>query len=342
MSPGPAEPSAGERLRLGIVGAGAVARDYLAVLAGQEELAVAGVADPDAAARACAAQSSGAPTFASAAEMLREVRPDAALVLTPPAAHEANCHELLSRGVHVLCEKPIATSAAAAQRMFHTASRAGVALMMASKFRYVPDVVEAQRLVASGALGDVVLYDNAFCSRIDMSKRWNADVAVSGGGVLIDNGSHAVDVARCLLGPLVRVLAHFGRRTSPVRVEDTVRILVESASAVVGAIDLSWTIDKGSDWYVNLQGTRGTLQLGWRQSRCRLAGDGEWRAFGSGYDKRAAFASQLRNFAGVVAGREKPVVTAEDAVESARTIEAAYRSARVARWVPVHGGEGGS
>ena len=62
---------------------------------------------------------------------------------------------------------------------------------------------------------------------------------------------------------------------------------------------------------------------------------GDWVEFGTGYDKHVAFANQLRNFVDVMRGEAEPVVSVEDAMESGRAIEAAYRSARVGRWVPL-------
>ncbi len=323
-------------LRVGIVGAGRIARDYLSAFTHVDDAELVAITDIDAGARDAMAADTSLPAFASVREMMAETTLDAVIVSTPPASHEPVATELVGHGIHVLCEKPLALTSAGASRMLHAASRAGVLLMMASKFRYVPDIGEAQRIISSGQIGEPILFDVAFCSLVDMTERWNADPPTSGGGALVDNGSHAVDVARFLMGPLVRVMAHFGRRVQPLRVEDSARVMIETAGACLGVVDLSWSVDKASDHYLAVQGTEGTLQVGWQGSRYRRAG-GDWVEFGSGYDKVTALAAQLRNFVGAIRGDEQPLVTADDAMASVRAVEAAYRSARVGRWVPLQG-----
>jgi predicted dehydrogenase len=225
--------------------------------------------------------------------------------------------------------------------MLGTAARADVVLMMASKFRYVADLVQAQRMVRDNLIGEIVWLEVALCQPADMVGRWNADPKVAGGGVLIDVGTHAVDVVRGFLGPVARVFAHLGRRVQRVAVEDSVTVQFESGAGTLAVARLSWSLDAGTDWFVTVHGARGTLQVGWTASRYRLRGQEAWTEFGSGYDMTGAMARQLQDFAWLVTrpGHE-PVVRAEDAIDSVRVIEAAYRAARVERWIPVQGYSG--
>ena len=317
-------------LRAVFLGHGGIAAAYRQALQRVDRMRLVAVVEPDPARETPA----GLPRHDGLASLLRSGPAfDVALVLSPPSTHEAATLQLLAHGAHVLCEKPLAPTVAAAERMLSAARRAGRVLMMGSKFRYTPDLAAAKRLVAEGACGDVVMYENVFCSHVDMTKRWNSDPAISGGGVLIDNGCHSVDIARFLLGPIARVQAQFGRRAQPIAVEDTARILFTSRSGALGSIDLSWSVHKETDSYVRVHGTRGTVEVGWKASRWKAVG-GEWQRLGDGYDKVAAFTGQLQDFAAAIAGGE-PVIGDADAMASVVVIDCAYRSAREARWIDV-------
>ncbi len=206
---------------------------------------------------------------------------------------------------------------------------------MASKFRYVDDVAKAKAIVTAGLLGEIILFENAFTSRVDMSTRWNSNPSVSGGGVLIDNGTHSVDLVRYFLGPIADVQVVEGKRSQGLAVEDTVRIFVRSTGGVLGSIDLSWSINKEQESYINIYGSKGTLWIGWKESKYRQSGAREWVVFGKGYDKVQAFRSNIDNFARSIRGEEALVTTAEDALASIEVIEAAYADLRRSHWVSV-------
>lgn len=323
-----------------LVGCGLIARAYVDALARTPELELVGVIDPDAAARARIANATdpAVPAFADLdSAFVAGVEPQAALVLTPPNTHEAIATDLLGRGLHVLCEKPLAPTLAAAGRMIAAARAADRRLMMGSKFRYTADVLAARRLLDDDYCGDIVLYENVFCAPVDMADRWNAHPRTSGGGVLIDNGCHSVDVARYLLGPIARVQAQFGRVTQDIMVEDTARLLFESKSGALGSIDLSWSVHKATAAYVRIHGTRGTIEIGWQESRCQEVQSAEWHRFGDGYDKVSAFAAQLGDFATVARTGAPGNIDDDDALASVAVIERAYESQREERWLPIEG-----
>jgi predicted dehydrogenase len=316
-----------KKLRYGIVGAGRVAQVYAQAFDNCTTGEVVAVADvrPDAAS-AFAERIVGCCSYDSYEVMADEAELDAVLISTPPVTHEEIALCFLESRVHVLCEKPLSISSASARRMLDAAERAGVILTMASKFRYVEDVTRARSLVASGVIGETILLENSFASHVDMSSRWNANPEVSGGGVLIDNGTHSVDLTRYFLGPLVDVQAVEAKRSQGLEVEETVRLMVKSIGGVLGAIDLSWSLNKELDSYLSIYGSHGTIHVGWKQSRYHQSQGREWVVFGAGYDKVQAFRSQIDNFSHAINGDEPLRVTAADALASVEVIEAAYAS----------------
>lgn len=323
------------RLKFGIVGAGRIAQSYAEAFALTEVAEVVAVADVNRQAAQALAERLHCHAYASHAAMASALSLDAVVVCTPPATHTDICLELFERGIHVLCEKPLSLDYASAQTMIERARRNGVMLMMASKFRYAEDVVRARSLVASNTIGEVILLDNAFTSHVEMRSRWNSDPAISGGGVLIDNGTHSVDLMRYFLGSLTEVHVVEGKRSQGLAVEETVRMCVRNHDGVLGNIDLSWSIDKELSSFLNIYGTQGTISVGWRESKYRLASSREWIVFGNGYDKVQAFRSQINNFAQVIRGVEEPLTTPEDAMASVQVIAAAYAALGRCRWTKV-------
>lgn len=315
-----------EPLRIALIGAGGrIASDWLSVANGADSpvrLTALVETEPTARARLGA--------LPDLDTLLAGDRPDAAIVATPPSTHAGIVVRLAEAGIHALCEKPLATTLSDATTMVEAAERAGVRLMMASKFRFVDDVAEASRRIADGAIGQPVFYDNAFCGHVDMGARWNSDPRVSGGGVLIDNGAHAVDLARFLMGEVDRVLAATGPKLQPLEVEDSVRILFETQSGALGRADLSWSVDIGSTSYAAVHGSTGSIELGWKGARLRTP-DG-WQPFGTGYDKRRAFLNQLAHFASVIRSEAAPRIDDQDALASVRFVGAAQRSLASGSW----------
>jgi predicted dehydrogenase len=323
------------KVRLGLIGAGSIAQAYAQAFETSDHARLVGVADIRLDAAKAMAQGAGCPAFSSYEELIKDGKLDAVIICTPPNTHPAIAIHCIEHHLHVLCEKPFAIDVASAHRMIDAARKAGVKLTMASKFRYVDDVIRAKSIVMSGILGEIILFENAFTARVDMSSRWNSNRDLSGGGVLIDNGAHSVDLMRYFLGPLADVQVVEGKRVQGLQVEDTVRIFVRSQDGVMGSIDLSWSINKELDSYINIYGSHGTIQVGWKESKYHQSSSRDWVVFGKGYDKVQAFRSQINNFARAIRGEEMLVITAEDALGSVEVIEAAYRAVRHDHWTTV-------
>ncbi len=318
-----------------MVGAGGIAQSYAAAFRECSVAKLVAVADVRADAAQAIAQTLNATSYASHGEMCDKEQLDAVIVVTPPNIHAEVVTDLLRRKLHVLCEKPLTVDSTTARKMFAVADEVDRKLTMATKFRFAEDVVRAKSLISSGILGDIILFENTFTARVDMSSRWNSNPAISGGGVLIDNGTHSVDIVRYLLGPITELQVIEGRRVQNLPVEDTVRMFVHTTSGANASIDLSWSINKEQPNYLSVYGSQGTVHVGWKESRYRRSQDDAWIVFGQGYNKVQAFKGQIENFARAVKGQDKLLVTADDAIASVEVIEAAYRALGHQTWEPV-------
>lgn len=292
------------------------------------------VADTDAGRSGALGDRLGVPWFDDPQEMFAAGLIDVALICTPPSLHEHHAISALRSGHDVLCEKPFALGLDVAEQMFIEAADQGRLLAMASKFRYVDDLIHAKRLIESGAIGDPVTIEVRFASAVDMSDRWNSVPAISGGGALIDNGTHAVDIVRYLVGDIRRVAAMIRSDAEQAAVEDTGVILGETHTGAIATMSVSWSVAPVGGSYVTVHGSGGAIDVGWQGSRYRSDGD-DWRSFGTGYRKLDALRANVDGFAAARAGREPMRNSVADVLASVSVIGAAYRAIDGGSWIDV-------
>ena len=322
-------------IKFGLIGAGAIAQTHVQAFEHLTEGELVAVCDTREEAANATADARKCSAFTCIDEMLEKSELDAVIICTPPSTHEDIATKCMEQGLHVLCEKPLAIDSESAREMVNAAKTHGVTFTMASKFRYVKDVIETKAIISSGVLGDIVLFENTFTGKVDMTSRWNSDPKISGGGVLVDNGTHSVDIIRYLLGPLAEVQAIEGKRIQNLPVEDTLKLFARTESGVMASVDLSWSLHKPIPDFISIYGTGGSIHCGWQESKYRRNGDKDWTIIGSGYDKVDAFTRQLNNFIGAIRGEEELLITPEDAIASVGVIESAYEAMWRDTWVKI-------
>ncbi len=322
------------KLRFGLVGAGGIAQAYAQAFNESNCCDLVAVADVREDSARALAEIVGGKSY-SDYKQLAELELDAIIVATPPSTHPEIACFFMGRGTPVLCEKPLCLSVAEAEKMINTAAANNVLFTMASKFRYCDDVVKAKGILASGTLGEVLQFENAFTAKVDMSQRWNSNAELSGGGVLIDNGTHSVDIIRYFLGSIESVLVVDAGGTQGLAVDENVKMFAKTKGNVTASVDLTWGINKELPYFISIYGTNGTLHIGWRESKYKVNSNPDWTVFGKGYDKVASFKGKIENFANALNGKEDLYIKPEDALASVRVIEAAYKSLRQNLWQPV-------
>lgn len=326
-------------LRAAIVGTGGIspshAESYRA--AGAHLVAVCDVHEP--AARRRAAEWDVPQVFTDAAAMFEAVELDVVSICTPASTHHRLVLLAAQAGVHVLCEKPVAVDLHHAQEMIDACRSAGVVFQVAHQMRSDGAVAEARRIVASGELGDLAFV------RLRQAHDWGGADAVppsfatkasGGGGTLLDNGCHLMDLARFFGGDVDEVYARTATRRWPTELEDTSVVSIRYRSGALGSIENSWTAT-GWEQGFWIYGTRGSLEWTNRDGppvlthAFRASPGTAWEATDrreTTYAGDTPNARQTRAFLAAVQGAGPVPCTGEDGLEAVRLVLASYDSAR--------------
>lgn len=334
-------------LRIALVGCGAISEQmHLPVLAGHEQLTLAALVDRDASRARRLADGYGVAETLTDASQLDPARVDAAIIATPPFHHAPCAIDLLQRGIHVLVEKPMALNLAEAEAMVDKAESAGCVLSVGFFRRLLPSIRLAKSLLDSNWLGRPLnfevegggMYNWAAATLANMRKDW------AGGGVLIDFGSHMLDLLLYLFDDPVELLEY--RDNSLGGIESDCSLLLgvrHQGRAVRGAVQLARTRKLGCGIRVACE--RGTLDFEVNQRfrvkvtptelklpdlatgtergfRLEAGWNGEQEEL-SWYD---TFRSEIDDFAEAILGGNPPQLSGRSALRTVRLIDECYRN----------------
>ncbi len=331
-------------MRIAIVGAGLQARRRAAVIAASTdtEMVVVAATHMTSAARLAQEVRAEASTDWAAAVVRPDV--DAVIVCTPPDLHEEIASVALGAGKHVLCEKPLARSSAEAQRMVDQADADGRILWCGFNHRYHPALRQVRQWLAQGDLGEAMYLRARYGigGRPGYEREWRADPERVGGGQLMEQGIHLVDLARWFLGDFATALGAVGTyywKTQPF--EDNAFVLLRKADGRVAMLHSSLTEWRnlfslelfGTDGYARAEGLGGsygleTATLGMRDFDAPFA---ERQIEYRGADP--CWQLEWEAFVAATEGSGDGPATARDGVRALRTVEAVYASASTGRRV---------
>lgn len=330
-------------LRIGFLGVAHVAHavSYARCLAAVDGVELVGLHDDDAAvARSVAERCGNPPLFASTAALLEVDGLDAVVVCGATDTHVAAVEAAAAAGVHVLCEKPIATNTQDARRMIDACAATGVQLHVAFVCRYYPMVRSARTMMSQNEIGPIVAMVGGNRGRPPLPPAypaWITDPERAGGGALLDHSVHVIDAMRYLSGSEVRsVSAETGTLfTDGLSVDDAALLLLTFDDGAVGSIDPSWSIPAGNpyhyDFYLRVLGGDGTLDLDDRRQAFEVSRDGSsgratvLEPFGASLDGR-----MIEHFVRCVREGEMldPAASGEDGLRALEVALAAYEAAR--------------
>ncbi|MFS8478614.1 MAG: Gfo/Idh/MocA family oxidoreductase [Micromonosporaceae bacterium] len=322
--------------RLGIVGAGSVAALHLdaAAQAGVEVVAICDVR-PAAARRM--ADRHGLRAYTEHTEMFAAGDLDGVVVTAPHALHAPITIDAAAAGLHVLVEKPMATTLADCRRMIEACEKHQVRLAVGHVLRFLPPIREAKRILASGRLGRPMVINERRTATYEPGSRpeWFFDPAMAGGGIVMNVGIHSIDKVQWLAdGLVVRVVARsFSRAGLGVETESVG--LLELANGVWAALIITSAGLPFQD-ETEVICEHGALRLSRRDGLWTYQDGQETQVVAPHHDEvPTAFRDQLADFVAACRADRAPAVDGEYGQSVVATVLAMYESAGRANAVPV-------
>jgi predicted dehydrogenase len=228
-----------KKLRLAVSGAGLIGRRHADLIHAHGQCELVAIAEPTPAAAEAAAER-GAAVYPSLDLLLAAVRPDGVIVATPNELHVPQALACIAAGVPVLVEKPVADRLDEALRLVQGAAGSGVPVLVGHHRRHSPVIDAAARVLDSGRLGRLVAVQASAVFAKPASYftegPWRA---LRGGGPILINLVHEVDVLRTLLGEIAEVQAMASSSARGFEVEDTAAVALRFANGVLGSLLLS-------------------------------------------------------------------------------------------------------
>jgi predicted dehydrogenase len=219
-------------VRVAVVGAGVMGRNHARVYSEMPEVELVAVADsvPDVARRVTLR--SGGTAYTDFVAMLDQAKPQAITIATPTSQHLAVAREAMLRGIHVLVEKPIALSVAAAQEMIDLAQATGTLLTVGHIERFNPAVIALKAHIANGELGRLF--------QIDARRQSPFPARIRDVGVVVDLAVHDLDILRYVSGDeVIRVYAETNHHLHDT-CEDSVSGLLRMSSGAIATVSINW------------------------------------------------------------------------------------------------------
>ena len=333
-------------MRVGLVGAGLQGNRRAQALKqsgrGSEHAELVLVADADLERARALAEEMGCQATADWEEVVEREDVEIIIVCTPPHLHAPVSLAAMSREKHVLCEKPLARTVVEAQKMVDVAKERGVVLKCGFNLRHHPGVLQARRWVDEGMIGELISLRCRYGvgGREGYEQEWRTKAELSGGGQIMDQGVHALDLARWFLGEFQEAFAFTETLFWDIEpVEDNGFCLLRTSERQVASIHVSWTQWKplfslellGKDGYITVEGLGGAygverVSMGlrdftapFREEVIEYRGDdGSWE-------------EEWREMLRAIKGHSQPTGSGGDGLRAMELADALYRSAKEGR-----------
>lgn len=331
-----------KKLSVGILGCGMIANYHAKAILEIPALTLFGAFDAYRPGGEKFAANYGIHLFSSAEELIASPDVDIVSICLPSGLHAPMALACIRAGKHVILEKPMAFTAAEADEIIAEADRAGVKVTVISQLRYTPAVAALKKAVDEGHFGKVMAADVYMkyyrSEEYYASSNWRGTLKMDGGGALMNQGIHGVDLLQFVAGPVVSVQAIADTKLHKIEVEDIVNALVEFESGAFGVIQATTCVYPGFQRRLEISGSEGSAVLtedtitfsDFKNPAHNLPCGVSHKATGSRPDgmDHSLHKAQIADFAAAIAENRRPFVDVTDGKKAVAIIDAVYRSAK--------------
>ena len=334
-------PASSHPLRIGLVGAGAIAQlAHLPVLSKMRGAELSALCDNDGPkARSLAERFGVQDVFTDIDDLFEFDQLDAVVVASPNHLHEPHVLAALKAGVDVLCERPLSLTSRGVERILTAAQKAGRKVVVGNNHRFRSDVQQLHRFIKGGELGAITGVRGGQYQFRGTREGWRYRRAEAGGGAFLEFGFPLLDLALWLADfpDPVRVNAHMERGKGAASVEDAMLAHVEFANGVVCTVDVAWNyVGQEERWWFEALASRGSARLAPLRVVKNLHGKPTDVSPTGAAARESVFLqsyrAELAHFAALLNG-EAPYKVPADQIAVQRLVEAIYKSAEEGREV---------
>lgn len=253
--------------RVAVIGCGDISVVHFAAIAGLPDAELVAVCDTDPERRAAASVAHGVPGYATHLELFDVAKPDVVHICTPHHQHAPIAIDALARGINVIMEKPLAHTREEGARVVEAAERGNAKIAVCFQNRYNLPVQAAHDLLTSGELGSVLgasatvmWHRNAAYYE---SRPWRGRWATGGGGLLMNQAIHTLDLLQWLVGPVTEVRGNASTRAldGVIEVEDTAELTLTHEGGARSVFYATLANAVNAPITVDIVAERGTLSL---------------------------------------------------------------------------------
>lgn len=286
-----------------------------------------GIYDRDGQRRDKYAKEFGVKSFSDLESLLKEV--DAVIICSENSLHAEYTIKSAQAGKHVLCEKPLASNLADAEKMVEVCKENNVILQTAFPIRFSTPVVRAKEIIDSGAIGEILAI--AGTNHGKMPPGWFLDKELAGGGAVFDHTVHVVDIMRWYLNSEVaQVYAEVDTLLHDVDIDDAGMLTMEFENGVIATLDPCWsrpkTFPTWGDVTMKIVGTKGTLAVdAFAQTGevfSDVVGHSQYNFWGDDADQ-----AMVKDFIDCIVEKRPPRASGVDGMRATEVALAAYESA---------------